>query len=300
MKTNVALIIIFNHRYDGNIEKLEFIYSGRFQNRYYLVPFYDGNRSNVIPVYGNSYYFQGYIAQGYKLFFKEEFSHYLFIADDLILNPVINEDNFMDHLKLNENSCFIPELLSLHHEDSECKRLYASGFILKKWGMEALNEIPSYEDAAVAFSRYSLNIQPLKESQIPEKGSLYKKFKAIVKFILRRQKSLDKRYELSYPLVNAFSDIIVITKNSIERFSHYCGMLAASELFVELAIPTAMVLSAEAITIEGDLNLHGKFLHTEEQLKELDRFNFNITDLISDFPDGYLYLHPVKLSKWKI
>jgi len=55
-----ALILIYNHRYDKNIEILEKIYSKRFSVIFHLVPFYDGNRDNVIPVYENSYYFEGY------------------------------------------------------------------------------------------------------------------------------------------------------------------------------------------------------------------------------------------------
>ena len=61
--TKVALIIIYNHQYIKNIEITERIYNGKFSNIYHLVPFYHGVRSNVIPVYDNSHYFQGYVAQ---------------------------------------------------------------------------------------------------------------------------------------------------------------------------------------------------------------------------------------------
>src|SRR4030042_4685799 len=100
----VALIIIYNHQYNKNIEILEKIYKDRFCNIYHLVPFYNGEKSNVIPVYENSHYFQGYIAQGFKIFYKKDYAHYIFIADDLILNPVINEKNYAIHFKLKKNS----------------------------------------------------------------------------------------------------------------------------------------------------------------------------------------------------
>jgi len=86
----VALIIIYNHQYNKNIDILERIYNGRFSNIYHLVPFYNGEKQNVIPVYDSSYYFQGYVAQGFKSYFKEEFTHYFFVADDLILNTKKN------------------------------------------------------------------------------------------------------------------------------------------------------------------------------------------------------------------
>ena len=77
--SDVALIIIYNHRYDKNISVLEKLYNSRFSDIYHLVPFYDGNKTNVIPVYENSFYFQNYVAQGLKSYFNEKYKHYFFI-----------------------------------------------------------------------------------------------------------------------------------------------------------------------------------------------------------------------------
>ena len=73
MNGNIALIIIYNHRYDSNVSILEGIYKERFSDIFHLMPFYDGDKPNVIPVYENSRYFQGYIAQGFRNFFNESF-----------------------------------------------------------------------------------------------------------------------------------------------------------------------------------------------------------------------------------
>ena len=115
MKKKVALIIIFNHRYDKNIKTLEQVYKNKFSNIYFLVPFYDGMQPNVIPVYGNSYFFEGYLAQGFRHYFKEEYEHYLFAADDMILNPAITEDTYTSYFGLEAGNSFIPEIFSLHH-----------------------------------------------------------------------------------------------------------------------------------------------------------------------------------------
>ena len=61
----IALVVIYNHRFDGNISIVEDLYRERFSNIFHLVPFYDGDRPDVIPVYENSFQFQGYIAQGF-------------------------------------------------------------------------------------------------------------------------------------------------------------------------------------------------------------------------------------------
>src|SRR5205085_6532757 len=76
LSASPALVIIYNHQYDENIERLEHLYKRRFGSIFHLVPFYRGSRSNVVPVYENSHYFQGYIAQAFRAFFREDFSHY--------------------------------------------------------------------------------------------------------------------------------------------------------------------------------------------------------------------------------
>ena len=62
---------------------------------------------NIIPVYDNSVYFQGYVAQGFHHYYQEDAPHYIFIADDLMLDPLINENNYADYFNLSENSAFI-------------------------------------------------------------------------------------------------------------------------------------------------------------------------------------------------
>ena len=54
----VALIIIYNHKFDQNIDVLEKLYQGSFSHVYHLVPFYTGKKVNVISIYENSRYFQ--------------------------------------------------------------------------------------------------------------------------------------------------------------------------------------------------------------------------------------------------
>lgn len=61
----IALLVLYNHRYDKNIPRIEKLYEGKFSHIFHLMPFYDGDHPNVFPVYESSYYFQSYIAQAY-------------------------------------------------------------------------------------------------------------------------------------------------------------------------------------------------------------------------------------------
>lgn len=58
METKVALLVIYNHRYDKNIVRVKQIYAKRFSYIYHVMPFYDGNDLDVIPVFESSYCFQ--------------------------------------------------------------------------------------------------------------------------------------------------------------------------------------------------------------------------------------------------
>jgi len=301
----VALVIIYNHQYNKNIEIVERIYKNRFSNIYHLVPFYNGDRDNVIPVYESSFYFQGYVAQGFKSYFKEEYNHYIFIGDDLLLNPIINESNYQFHLKLNSDTCFIPRLSSLN-ENAGFWNMNANTLIweLEFPGVESRDKFPSHEMAEQMLRKFSVENKPMKFEQIWKSPASFKEWRSKIfgeKFYhLRRlkYKLTDKKYNSYYPLVRSYSDIFVVSADAIKLFCHYCGLFAASRLFVELGLPTSLVFSAEYINTEKDLDLKGKALWTTEDFKILDKYENKLARLLNDFPKDQLYIHPVKLSKW--
>lgn len=301
----VALIIIYNHQYNNNIPVLEKIYNNRFTNIYHLVPFYTGDIPNVISVYENSFYFQGYVSQGLDSFFNDKYDHYFFVADDLLLNPEINENNYTSYFKLKASTCFIPEFVNLH-ETNLSKRwegvVEAFNFKLEVRGVETKNFLPDYDTALALFNKFGLSISPLDFRQIWDAPkSLKDWFTMPPKNVLRYLKNiiLKQKHHLRYPLVSAYSDIFIISADTIKLFSYYCGITAVSKLFVEVALPTSLVLSAKEIVIEKDLDLKGFPLWTPKDYSILDKYNNNLKDLLNNFPADLLYLHPIKLSKWK-
>ena len=105
--------------------------------------------------------------------------------------------------------------------------------------------------------------------------------------------------ELPYPAVGSYSDMFIVTKESITDFCRYCGILASVGLFVEIAIPTALLLSSKKIVQEKDMRLKGKALWSAEEVEQVEKtFNKSLTSLMKGFPADQLYSHPVKLSKW--
>lgn len=301
----VALVIIYNHRYEKNIDILERIYSNRFSHIYHLMPFYNGAKSNVITVYENSYRFEGYIAQGIKSFFKDDFTHYFFIADDLLLNTRITEKNYAELLKLDHDTCFLPEFITLHERTQWWSRVgEAYQYNIHCRGVEVEGQLPNYDGALQALKENGLEIKPLKYNQIYSEEKFPKQFynvKKVYEYLKWHYKNIKKRdYHLSYPLVGGYSDIFVVSGEVIKKFSQFCGAFAVTNLFPELAIPTALALSTKKIITENNLKIKGKALWTEDEFSELDKFNNQLKSMIDNFPKDYIYLHPVKLSKLNV
>lgn len=329
MSDKVALIFIFNHRFDKNIPVLEKLYKSRFSNIYYLVPFYDGDQPNVIPVYENSFYFQGYIAQGLKHYFSEKFEHYIFVGDDLILNPAINENNYKEYFNLSEKASFIPEIFNLHNlTNNDTLRFetfnnlpgsppkfywWRIGEVINyhhpKNGAETSKDLPSFSDADTILKKHGYTVKPLTYQDL--RGGIFplsfnnRQHRIHAAKYLFHLNPLKKQYTLSYPLVGSYSDVVIVSQASIKKFCHYCGVFAVNELFVEFAIPTALLLASEEVVTEPQLGKRGEiyWTYSKEEAdayeKQMQFYHYNLQELISNFPKEKMYIHPIKLSKWK-
>ncbi len=320
----VVLLILFNHKYESNLERLRQIYVGRFSNVYFIMPFYTGVDKDVICVYGNSFFFQSYIAQALQRIKKDEFKHYIIIGDDLLLNPAINEKNYQSEFNLGTDTGFIPEIFMLGNY-KEKPRLMMSGFDKWVWnynalsfnyknqsGIEVEKELPTEEEALKAIASHGYSFNPLLNKNqfidsAPQVRNIFqmKNIFANVRIIMFWLKnyinfSLKNKRTLKYPMAGSYSDIVIIPAASVSFFTHFIGVFGALNLFVEIAIPTALMLSTKDITQEKDLRKKGNTFWGNEEFQAIkDKYNSNLENLFTHFPDDVLYIHPVKLSQWK-
>lgn len=290
MTARVALLIIYNHRYDKNIDRIEKLYTKRFSYIYHVMPFYDGKEENVIPVFESSYCFSGYIAQAYGYLRKKGFTHFFIIADDMILNPVINEFSIWTELGICYDDSYIDELICFQHGGKRWWRriIDALDYTPNQLGIELKGILPSKEEAERRFDFHGLPYTPIPRKELlrnPRKKDFFK--------------MLVKNNKLQYPLVRAYSDILLLPLDIMPKFTLYCGAFAATKLFVEMAIPTALVLSANNIKTGKDIKLEPGAMWTQEDLKILESYSLQLDKLLNDFPSEKLYLHPIKLSQWK-
>lgn len=300
MPASPVLVVLYNHRHDANIPVLDALYGQRFGRIVHLVPFHPGEPGHVLPVYGHSHVFQGFVAQALAGFHDEAdpHAHYLFVADDLLLHPAMNERNYREHLALDTGSGFLPGIIELHRFPAWWRRLgEAIRFDPNLPGVEAARELPTVDEALERFALHGLEQGPIPTRNVlgpmPE-GDLMARLRWVKDRIIAPREG----YRTRYPLVGSYADLFAVPGDRMKRFAHLCGVFAATGLFAELAIPTAMVLAVDRISTERDTRRKGGALWNAADLARLDEFGHDLDALLERFPDDLLYLHPVKLSRW--
>ena len=300
----IALLVLYNHRYDKNIPRIEQLYAGEFSHIFHLMPFYDGDQPNVIPVYESSYYFQSYIAQAYQKIKEMGFSHYFIVADDMIINPAINENNLFELTGIPQNHCYIHQLFTITRDKVHWAYKYnAYLYNPNQKGLEISNILPTYEETIETFKQKGFDPHDLSFGEIFHDGfwALTHKRKHILSQATRM---LFSQKKLRYPLVGGWSDILLLTDDIMPKFCQYSGAFAASKLFVEIAIPTALLLSAEHIVTTENIKLKNNIplisLFSQQQQEEFyQTYNYKLDKLEEEYPKDRFFVHPIKLSQWK-
>ena len=301
-----ALVLIYNHRFEANIDRLETIYSGRFSRLVHVVPFYRGSRENVLTVYESSHHFAGFFAQAYARLSALQADHYIVCGDDVILNPGINEGNVTSILRLGANCAYIKAIRSI--ADVPLRWPHAAGALaslVRNTGVEWSREIPSAEAAEAAFlahgvSRGHFSVRQLRHGLGP-KQTVKLAFYFLKRLARKWNGDSSRLAEFPYPLANAYSDFFTVPRGSVAEFCHLCGVFAAMDLFVEVAIPTALLLSCGRIVQEKDIGWRGHEIWARDQIEQFgSAVNFDLQRAFAEFPPDRLYVHPIKLSRWSL
>lgn len=316
----VCLVVIFNHRFDRNLPLLRKIYGERFSDIRFLMPFYDGTDSDVIPVYGSSHQFHGYAIQAYHKLKDIPCTHYLFIGDDLIIHPAFDETNFVGRTNMYDKKFLDTEIIPLNSPNlfRWCWTIGSSDSFYKST-VNWKDYLYTYDEAIAKFNdffgtQYKEVYDEAFFGNPNEPGSNMvgawndsNGFLAVVKhFIALNANSL----KIPYPMARGYSDIFCLDKGSLFEFSRLCGIFSAMNLFVEIAIPTAAVLTykrEETEFFKGSAQKYVTFFHSESALilwnksrdAFEDRYDHDFSRMCSEWNEKILFVHPIKLSRWK-
>ena len=102
-------------------------------------------------------------------------------------------------------------------------------------------------------------------------------------------------HALPLPLAYGISDLFAVRRSSLDRLTHYLGVLASLDLFVEVAVPTALILATERLITAGDAGW--QFSWAPSSWNSVDYTFRSLLDLEARYPSSQLFVHPVKLSQ---
>jgi hypothetical protein len=318
MTNNVCLVIFFNHRFEANIPKLYEYYEDNFENIRIIIPFYDTDDDDrVITVYGNSYNFQGFFPQAYPKLKVDEFSHYIFLGDDCILNNSLNQDNILNSLKQDQESSFITEIQTLASRSLNWLNFSEQKMGFRTPGVNSKSEIPDPTVVWELFKRHGNFASTEFSSFINYKilswpGSLiFRLYRKACRVLTNNKRyQVSQKYfpktikQLPYPLLMGYSDFFVINAHDFQYFCHLCGVFASMRMFAEIAIPTALAIANSHIVQAEDIEFTIKTFFGRARSTELDILindcQGTVNNLFSGDRKKLLFIHPIKLSSWKV
>ena len=266
-KSTICLCIIFNHNYEENVPLLRQVYRERFSKIIFLMPFYQGNEPDIFPYYEQSYYFQASINQSYQKLNNIPATHFVFIADDLFLNPIINQDNVLDYLGGRDNIALSP-LMDLSKVGEWSQLRHVLMIVQNAWGMNWRKLFTGQShmahmaqkiqnigfDSKINMTAVYRKMTGMKidiPTSISEPVSAHQKIglrrKIIGTFYPKIKEKPPLWIEPVLPCVGGYSDIFVIPRQYLQEFAHYAGVTAAMNLFVEIAIPTIALMISPAL-----------------------------------------------------
>jgi hypothetical protein len=313
----ICLCVIYNHNYEKNIDKVELIYKGRFKNIYHLMPFYRGGRKNVLSVWGNSYFFSGFVAQGLHGFYDDKYSQYVFVGDDVMLDKTVNENSLRDKLTLSNGDGFTAKNIYGIESQHLASRwwIYPSfrNYLYSANGAQFKHLIPGIPTVISLHKKHGLKPRLFAKEEIQYLEKFLKKKRHFFKYDMQYdghnimellENYVPKRQatEYVYPFAAGFSDFFVIPGDAIKNFAYYAGIFAAAGIFAEMAIPTGMVLTLENIKRPKDIRQHIlNFTSTDSRRLDYVKDNHaSMKNLWDNWPDDTLLIHPVKLSEWNV
>lgn len=295
---NICLSIVFNQQFEENIPKLRKIYGEKFSTIRYLSPFSTFSEDDeVIPVYETSIHFQGFFAQAYS-HLPKDLDYYIFCADDLILNPQLNEDNIIEKFNC-EGSAYIKYLNPVWehsfawHKFNECNT-----FSGEKNPIPIYQYLPQRAELLKIYEKHGLNYRNLGIHNfrgIQDKSLSFERITSSIKYFFNFGL---KRY-VHFPLIEGYSDLIIIPKDSLKLFCHLSGIFAGMNLWVDAAVATGLILSCSEIRTEEDSNYSGtEYWSGDEIINRLKTINYKLDKIGEIFDKDELYIHPIKLSSY--
>lgn len=295
-----TLVILFNHPFPKNISKLRAIYGERFDDIVFLMPVITVDDPSVITVYRGGFNFHGHVADALDALEARGSELYLFCQDDLLLHPALTPSSFWQIADFDQHDAFIPKPESFsgpgregwYWNDRVLSRLAEPTSSLFGGGVEAFTRhLPGADEARARFARYGIDATIYPKPWPPKLGR--------ASLFGRAVSGAAAPALLPYPFAVAFSDFFALRHDALRPVGQYFGLFAAMDLFVEVSVPSAMILGCQHLATLTDTpwSVHIDWTDREELAS---RAPTDLQTVYAGFVESMLYTHPVKLSTLRI
>lgn len=302
---NVVLCVIFNHPYPRNIPLIKKMYSNKFRQIIFIQPIESSDRDDVVVSYRGSYNFQGMMVDVLPRLEEMSAEYVVFMQDDCLLNPFFDERNILKELKVEEDVPFHPYFAPLTGSietwawtlTTVWKVVY-SGNALTGTGVE--NYRRYLPDAVTArehlSSRYGMKFSPISNVELVTRrfGALadpesdQRLTSTLIEGLFKTAPGGE--IALEFPWLYGVSDFTVMSMPSLRKISLFLGVTAATNIFVEVAIPTALAVLHEKVSTTAMTGWHMNYVW------DTAREAVSVEGALSSFANRCAMLHPVKLS----
>ena len=292
----VCICVVFNHPFVANIPLLRRLYAGRFSTVRFLVPFQLSDDDDILTVYRGSFGHCAYAIEHIPALESLNCDHYVFVHDDVLLSPYLNEGNIRERLGLRPNEGWVgairptpPDIGEWGYQLGSVWRLIEPRSPLSGVGLDSLaatlRHLPPASEAARKAATYG--IPPVTsfhyDGGFPFGGLGHPVAEALF-----------ARYgptiEIPYPIAcsGPDADFLIVPRKGLREYLHVAAVLATAGLFVEMAAPTALYLTCDHVRTCADVAMYAEWslrmIWPRDALSRL----LERPELIS--------VHPVKLS----
>lgn len=307
----ITLCILFNHAFPSNIPLLREIYRDRFSDILFLQPIELSEDDDVITSYRGSYNFHGMVADALPRLLARKSDHYVFIHDDILLNPKLDANNLVSTLRVRPGGSFITnfsaaggQINSPDHPGWQWivgalwKMLFPTNTVSGS-GVQSSAKLlqPITSRRTEMEEKYGFKFQPYTYDvsspppQVDPFGS-NQLSDDLVRLIFRGlfDHSVDPPCLTSAPpLCVGYSDFFVVDGSAMKAVGEMLGVLAALGLFVEMAIPTALAALTTYVTQAQEVGMRGEWTY--------DPGITPAQTVIDGFRSDVLLRHPIKPSR---
>jgi hypothetical protein len=305
----VTACIMFNHPHPSNIPFLREVYSRMFDDVLFVQPLVSSLDSDVHTSYRGSYAFHGMIVDIAKILLDRGSDYFLFIQDDVLLNPLFTAPQLIGRLGVKDNGAFVHRLLPVIGDAQDWG--WTSGFIWKLFypmnhisgsGVGALSSyFPDAEETRQRLeSQYGFSFSPITYDRSrptiihhvvgnPSHSETIERNVLDGVFATAQGASY---MHLPFPFCSGNCDFLALDRKTLKAAIPMLGITAAANLFVEIALPTAIIVAANHVVMSKDVGLSAELLWTEDE-----RNCINDDNIARRFCEDLLFVHPIKLSK---